>query len=422
MEKKSQENQQFEENLDGLRFVQFHFSDPTGGLHYMEESIDNVPGILKSGVGVDGSSVIGFGQVEKSDIILFPERSSFSRFVVEGEEIGMYWCHVLTPELEKHPNDPRNVLQLVIDKAAKMGFECEMFSELEFYVLDEKTRKPVDNARYLSPPPLDKCSRLRYDFGHAYEKAGLKVKRIHHELGPGQNEVELQLTPVMKNCDDSMIAIWLAQLISSKYNWVVDFTPKPFPEIPGNGLHQHIRLKDIKTKENVMAAKEGGLSKIALQFIAGMLKYSRDITAVFGNDPNTYDRLKPGYEAPIYATWDYSNRSALVRIPAIGKGDLSKTRVEFRGGDASGSIHLLCAMILAAGLKGIEENLECPKNTIGDVAHLTEQELKDLKIEILPTSLPESLKILEESKFIAEFIDPSLKTFMNQNGLQKMKK
>ncbi|KAJ3438629.1 glutamine synthetase [Anaeramoeba flamelloides] len=404
-----------EPNLEGLRFIQFHFSDPLGNPHMMEESIENTLKIIEGGLGVDGSSVPGFQTVEKSDMLLMPEKHTFRRFILDGEEIGMFYCHV-DQDGGKHPNDPRGILQKVVKRAEKMGLDCTMFSELEWYTFDHKTKKPIDTAGYLDLPPKDKGIHYRHELGSIFEAADIKVKRIHHECGPGQNEIELQLTPVLRNCDNTLLAVFLSKMIAAKYNWYVDYLPKPIPNLAGNGLHQHILIRDLYTKENLMYKKGGPLSPLALQFIGGMLKYSHEITSVFARHPQTFVRLTPGFETPVYSTWDYSNRSALVRIPKIGKGSEKSTRVEFRAGDLSGSTHLLCAMILGAGLKGIEEKLECPPNTAKDIHEVSAQDFKNHNISLLPQSFKETNKILEKSDFVHDILGQPLTEYFIRSG------
>lgn len=188
----------------------------------------------------------------------------------------------------------------------------------------------------------------------------MKVKRIHHECGPGQNEIELNFQPCMKNADDTILTMWILRLIAEKHKQRIVFSPKPYNGLAGNGLHHHILIKDLKTDENLMYNKEfkgdpsveanfnQRLSELGRQCIAGLLKYADDITAVFAGSKETFERLKPGYEAPIFKAWDFSNRTALVRVP---KSPIEMTRCEYRGGDLSWSVHLYGAVLLSAALK-----------------------------------------------------------------------
>lgn len=253
---------------EGVRFADFFFTDALGGIHMMEESIDNVPGHLKSGIsyfltyilglGVDGSSVAGYASVEKSDILLFSTPEDRRRLKVEGEYVDGYFNTVKCADGKAHPGDPRAVLEKVVAEAKEMGYQCEMFSELEFYLLD-KDGKPNDNGHYISLPPEDGSIRYRRQLCHVFEETNIKVKRLHHEVGPGQNEVEYQLQPVLKNADDTVYGKWISDMIAREYGWHTQYSPKPFPELAGSGLHQHILLRDLKGN-NVMGTKDGKLT------------------------------------------------------------------------------------------------------------------------------------------------------------------
>ncbi len=390
-----------------LKYIQFHFVDLHGNLRSMEESSDLLESILNGGLSVDGSSVPGYAIINESDIALIPEPETFASFTIDTK-YNRIMCHILNAKGEPHPGDPRGILRKVIEKANSLGFQPQVMSELEFYLFNNKGN-PIDEGGYLSVPPYDKALTFRRDLADIMTKASLKVKRIHHEVGPGQNEVELQITDAMKNADDTITGIWITKLRAYQESYIADFMPKPIPERAGNGLHQHILLKDLKGK-NAFASPDG-LSEIAKHFIAGLITHAHEITAVFAQSDQSFERLKPGYEAPVYAIWDYMNRSALIRVPYIAKGEEEKTRVEFRAGDASGSVHLLEAMIIASGIDGIEKKLECPDNVNLDLDKLCDSELKKLNIKRLPKDLKETKRIMEESKFIEEVIGKHAKEF-----------
>lgn len=381
-------------------------------------------------MGVDGSSVAGYASVEKSDILLFSTPEDRRRMKVEGEYVDAYFNSVKIADGSSHPGDPRAVLEKVVAEAKEMGYQCEMFSELEFYLLD-KDGKPNDQGHYISLPPEDGSIKYRRELCHVFEETGIKVKRLHHEVGPGQNEVEYQLQPVLKNADDTVYGKWISDMVAQEYGWHTQYSPKPFPELAGSGLHQHILLRDLKGN-NVMGTKDGKLTPMYIfiiiflfflslssfilslslfifiifiviiyscyNFIAGLLKYARDITAVFAIHKESFERLKPGHEAPTITTWGFASRNALVRIPTIGDAD--KIRVEFRAGDSSGSPHLLCAMILAAGLQGIKDKLEVPEEESREVFSLSVEELHKRNMDILPIGLQECVTILQTSEFV----------------------
>lgn len=209
-----------------------------------------------------------------------------------------------------------------------------MFSEVEFYLVDRHNQQPVDHASYCSLPPNDTSNQFRRDLRTICKHLGMQVKRIHHEVGPGQSKMELNLMPCMKNADDTLLAMLVVKLLADANQQDVIFTPKPFPDQPGSGLHHHILLRDVQTGDNVFfdSNTDNHLSEICTHGIAGLLHFAADIMAVFAASPKSFQRLEPGFEAPIYQTWGLANFAALVRVPET---PLDKTRFEYRGGDLS---------------------------------------------------------------------------------------
>mmetsp|Transcript_28967 Transcript_28967/g.67760 ORF Transcript_28967/g.67760 Transcript_28967/m.67760 type:complete len:458 (+) Transcript_28967:331-1704(+) len=400
-------------------FVAYHFLNAFGELMAMEEDGSNTQKFLEQGLSVDGSSIRGMASVEKSDLRLIPEPDSFLslRLGTEGNNGGKnafthhrFLAHLVDENGMPHPRDPRGILRRLVDKAHGMGFEPLMFSEIEFFVVDSDTGKPADTAGYCSLPPIDTGYEFRHQLGGVCKDAGMKVKRIHHECGPGQNEIELNLTPCMKNADDSLLCQWILQLLAAQRNQRIIFSPKPFADQAGNGLHHHIQFLDLKTGRNVFANPEFGeeeakidpantrrLSETCKHGIAGLLKYASEITAVFAASNESFVRLKPGFEAPGYAAWDFSNRTALVRIPHCSQATM---RFEYRGGDLSGSVHLFGSVLLAAVLRGIEEKLELQLNSNFNVEELSPEDLKKQGIRQVPKTLEECLDILKTSEFL----------------------
>ena len=397
-------------------FVSYHFLNARGELMAMEEDGENTAKFLKEGFSVDGSSIKGMTRVEKSDLKVVPEPDSFLTIKIDDFVHHRFLAHILDEQDNPHPRDPRGILKKLVDKAHNMGFEPYMFSEVEFYIVDQDGT-PVDAAGYCSLPPHDKCYDFRQELGSICKELGMKVKRIHHENGPGQNEIELNLTPSMKNADDTILCMWILEMLAAKRNQNIIFSPKPFADEAGSGLHHHILLRNVKTGENVCmnpdlkdhledsAEDEKRLSDECKHAIAGLLKYADEITAVFAASNETFARLKPGFEAPIFKTWGFSNRTALVRVP---KTDNDLTRFEYRGGDLSGSVHLFGAVLLAAVLQGIEDKLEVPPNADFNVETLTEEELSDHEISPVPLSFEKCIEILKTSKFLEEALGPEM--------------
>jgi glutamine synthetase len=243
----------------------------------------------------------------------------------------------------------------------------------------------------------------------------MEVKRIHHECGAGQNEIELNLTKCMKNADDTVLCMFILRMLASQHHQKVLFSPKPFTDQAGNGLHHHILLRDKSTGENVFLNpnlkdddtenNENRLSDVCKHGIAGLLKYADEITAVFASSKESFVRLQPGFEAPSYTAWDFANRTALVRVPQTSK---DATRFEYRGGDLSGSVHLFGSVLLAAILKGIEDELPLQPNSNFNVEKLSTEELEKLGIRSVPKTLEHCLEVLRTSEFLREALGPEM--------------
>lgn len=411
-------------------FVAYHFLNANGELVAMEEVGERTENFLKSGVSVDGSSIKGMAKVEKSDLRIMPEEETFATIKIGDFVHHRFMCHSESEDGKPHPRDPRGIFKKLIEKSRSMGYEPYMFSEIEFHVVDEKTGA-LDRAGYCSLPPDDKSYDFRHELGKICKELGMKVRRIHHENGDGQNEIELDFAPCMKNADDSMLCMWIMKLLAAKRGQKIIFSPKPYRDAAGNGLHHHILLKDIKTGENVFynpnfkgdignpADNMQRLSEVCKYSIAGLLKYADDITAVFAASPETFIRLQPGFEAPINKAWDFSNRTALVRVP---KSDLNMTRFEYRGGDLSGSVHMYGAVLLAAVLKGIEDKLPLPPNADFNVEHMSPEELAKHNIHPVPLTFAKCIEVLKKSEFLKEYIGPEMVEFLIERDIAADKK
>lgn len=393
-------------------FVAYHFLNADGRLQAMEEDGNNTEKFLKEGFTVDGSSIKGMMSVERSDLRLMPQADTFRTIRIGDFIHHRFMCSLYDHAGRPHPKDPRQILTRIVKGARAMGFEPYMFSEIEFYLVDEQGN-PVDKAGYCSMPPQDRGYKYRQELGQACKALGMKVKRIHHENGCGQNEIELNFKPCLENADDTVLCMWVMELLAKKRKWRVLFSPKPFPEDAGSGLHHHILLRDIKTGKNLFMNPhfDGDLknpdhnirriSELCKQGIAGLLKYADEITAVFAASPESFARLKPGFEAPIFKAWDFSNRTALVRIPATS---IDMVRFEYRGGDLSGGPHIYAAVLLAAVLSGIKEKLTAPPQSSFNVEHLSEEERVAKDIHPVPLTFQKCIDVLKTSPFLKKHI------------------
>ena len=386
-------------------FVSYHFLSPHGNLLSMVEDGKNTEKFLREGFNIDGSS-IGVANVEKSDLKVMPEKEKYQTIRLPGSsvEFHRFLSHLVDGDGNPHPLDPRNILERQVRKAHAMGFEPYMFSEVEFYIVDQATGEPIDEATYCSLPPDDKAYHFRQELGQTCKALGMEVKRIHHECGPGQNEIELNLTQSMKNADDTVLCLWILKMMANQRKQRIIFSPKPFPNEAGNGLHHHILLRNLQSGDNAFAPTKDKdrLSDACHHAIAGLIQYADEITAVMAASPETFVRLQPGFEAPNKKTWGFSNRTALVRVPATASVD--STRCEYRGGDLSGSVHLFGAVLLAAVLKGIEDQLVPPDSVEDNTDHLSKHELQQKGIDHVPLSFHECLEVLEASDFLREAI------------------
>lgn len=400
-------------------FVAYHFLNARGELMAMEEDGKNTDKFLhEGGFNVDGSSIPGMLSVENSDLRVVPEEESYKTIHIGKDFVHhRFLAHLLTNQGQPHPRDPRGILKRMVNKAHKMGYEPYMFSEIEFYIVQEDGKTPVDNAGYCSLPPYDHSYDFRHELGKICKDVGMEVKRIHHECGPGQNEIELNLTPCMKNADDTLLCMWILNILAVQRHQKILFTPKPLPNQAGNGMHHHIMLRNLKTGENVFRHPKlhhvahvpennmERLSETCKHGIAGLLKYADDITAVFASSHESFERLRPGFEAPASTTWGFSNRTALVRVPQTSN---EMIRFEYRGGDLSGSVHLFGATLLAAVLKGIEDKLDLPPPAEVNVEELNEKELAERGIRKVPTSIEACLDVLKTSAFLQESLGPEM--------------
>lgn len=359
------------------------------------------PKICKRGVNIDGSSIAGMALINQSDINIFPDTSEYKRMTIEGFPCGFVWCTLRDAENREHPCCPRSILKKVLRWYEEAGYFPEQFGELEFYLFEKGTCNPQDNATYLSVPPEDKGLPYRLTLARMLDHEGIEIRRIHHECGPGQNEVEMEFAPALVNSDNLQKTMWLARMLADKMGLECDVMPKPNLNLAGNGLHQHTMIFDSQHR-NLFSDGNAGLSDVAKHFIAGLLHYARDITAVFAMGHQSFARLDPRHEAPLFIAWGLGNRSALVRVPVITQANQEMTRIEFRGGDASGAPHLLNAMILAAGLRGIQDQLECPLGCDLNFGHLTEEQRG--QFSMLPQSISETIEILRTSQLCRDVL------------------
>lgn len=391
-----------------VRFVRLQFTDILGCMKNVAITINQLERALNNECMADGSSIEGFVRVEESDMYLYPDYDSFVVLPWEHERFGTtarLICDVYNADRTPFIGDPRNVLKRAIEKADKMGYTFNVGPELEFFLFynDEEgrpTTKTHDRGGYFDLDNVDLGGNCRRDMCIALEDMGFEIEASHHECAEGQHEIDFKYGDVLDVADKVMTFKYVVKKYAQLHGLYATFLPKPIYGIAGSGMHTNMSLFD-KDGNNAFYDPDGefGLSDTALHFIAGIMKHIRATTAINNPLVNSYKRLVPGYEAPVYIAWSASNRSALVRVPkARGKG----TRIELRSADPACNPYLEMALCLLAGLDGIEKGYMPPKSTVKNIFDMTPEEREADGITSLPGSLEEAVDAFEASDFIKE--------------------
>ncbi|KUK14492.1 MAG: glutamine synthetase [Synergistetes bacterium] len=388
-----------------IKFIKLWFTDILGFLKSFTITAEELPGALERGVAFDGSSIEGFVRIEESDMIAMPDPSTFCVLPWRPKDYGVarMFCDILNSDGTPFEGDPRYVLRRNLKKAAEKGFTYYVGPELEyFYFKNSESTEFLDFGGYFDATPLDMAIDLRRQTVLLLNEMGINVEVSHHEVAYSQHEIDIKYADALTMADNVMTHKMVVKQVALMNGVYATFMPKPVYGINGSGMHVHQSL--FKDGKNAFYDPNGyyGLSKIGLGFVAGLLKYAPEITAVTCQWVNSYKRLIPGYEAPAYICWGRRNRSALVRVPAVSEGMGNATRAEYRAPDPACNPYLAFSVMLAAGLKGIEENLEPPEPVEVDVYELTEEERKRLGIETLPGSLGEAITVMEKSELVRE--------------------
>jgi len=404
----------------GIRFVRFWFTDVLGFLKSFAVTDTEVETAFEEGMGFDGSSIDGFTRIQESDMIAIPDPSTFQLLPWRPEEGGVarMFCDIVTPDGEPFDGDPRYALKRMLKKAADMGYTMYVGPELEFfYFADSEGTEVLDKGGYFDLTPLDVASDLRRDTVLALEKLGIPVEYSHHEVAPSQHEIDLRYSDALGMADNVMTYRLTVKEIAYANGVYATFMPKPIQGENGSGMHTHQSLfnKDGNAFFDANDPQGFNLSTVGKQYIAGLLKYAPEFCAVTNQFVNSYKRLVPGYEAPVYVTWARRNRSAMVRVPMYKPGKENATRVELRSPDPSANPYLAFAVMLGAGLKGIEQGLELPAEATNNIFHMTEEELETAGIKMLPENLGEAIKLFEESETMKEILGEHIHRFFVEN-------
>jgi glutamine synthetase len=387
-----------------IRFIRLWFTDILGQLKSFSINSSELADAFEGGMGFDGSSITGFNAIEESDMIALPDPATFAVLPWRPSEdgVGRMFCDIQTPERTPYEGDPRHVLRRALRRATDMGFDDFMVGpELEyFYFRDARSTEPLDQGGYFDLTTLDAGSDLRRETIFALEQLGIHVEYSHHEVGPSQHEIDMRYAPALKMADDCMTYRLTVKECAMKYGLHATFMPKPLFGENGSGMHTHMSL--FRGARNAFYDGEDQyfLSDIGKAFIAGQLRHAREISSIFAQWVNSYKRLVPGYEAPTYVAWSRRNRSALVRVPLYHPGKEQATRMELRCPDPACNPYLTFAVLLQAGLEGVEHGYELPEPMEKNLYHLAPDERRRLGIEQLPATLGEAVELTAESELV----------------------
>ena len=390
-----------------IRFVRLWFTDVLGFLKSVAISPAELENAFDEGIGFDGSAIEGFARVTESDMLAKPDPSTFSILPWRTEAPGAarMFCDITMPDGSASPADPRNVLRRMLDKTAAMGYTCYIHPEIEFFLFKEmpesgKAPVPVDQGGYFDHTPAVVGHDFRRQAITLLEAMGISVEFSHHEGGPGQQEIDLRDADALTTADNIMTFRHVIKEVAMDQGFFASFMPKPFTDHPGSGMHTHVSL--FKGEENAFfdAKAQYNLSNVGRSFIAGILKHAPEITAITNQWVNSYKRLHGGGEAPAIINWGPSNRGALVRLPMYKPGKENSTRIEFRSPDTACNPYLAFAVMLAAGLKGVQEKYV----------------LSDSNDPIsLPTILNEAIVEMEKSTLVRETLGEHVFEYVLRN-------
>ncbi|MGZ4902993.1 MAG: glutamine synthetase family protein [Halobacteriota archaeon] len=387
----------------GIKFIRMWFTDILGSLKNFAITSEELEGALEGGMGFDGSSIEGYQTIEESDMIAKPDPSTFAVLPWRPKEKGVarIVCDVLEPSGRPYEGDPRYVLKRNLERAEKKGFTFNIGPELEyFYFANNQCPDIIDTGGYFDLTPLDQATDLRRDTIFALQDMGVRVEYSHHEVAPSQHEIDLRYTDALTMSDNVMTYRLVVKEIALRSGFYATFMPKPIIGQNGSGMHTHQSL--FKGSKNAFfdANDAYNLSDVAEGFIAGQLKHATELCAVTNQWVNSYKRLVPGYEAPVYISWARRNRSALIRVPMYKPGNELATRAELRSPDPACNPYLAFAVMLACGLEGIEKNYELPDPVEQNIYKMTQQELDSHGIGSLPENLALAVAETENSEII----------------------
>lgn len=394
-----------------VAYIDLQFSDFLGNVKSSTIPVYNLEDALTRGVWIDGSSIEGFARIHESDMFLMPDPATYAllpwRNHEEGGRVARLICDVYKPNHEPFEGDPRNILKRVLAEAKALGYEYYTGPECEFFLFpkDEEgniIHKSKGNGFYFDLI-MDEAYTIKREIMEALDEMGITTETSTHEVAHRQHEIDIRYDRALQTADNTITLKMAAKFIAFRHNYHATFMPKPFFGVNGSGMHTHQSFWKGGKNAFYDRGDKYGLSKIAYQFTAGQLAHAREIAGVFAPTVNSYKRLTPGFEAPVYACWARINRSALIRIPKISKGYEDKaTRVEIRCPDPSSNPYLTFAVLLKAGLEGIKKGMKAPSPVEENLFEFDDAKLAKYYISKLPASLIEAMQEIEEGKIVRE--------------------
>ncbi len=405
-----------------VRFVRLWFTDVLGSLKSVAVAPAELEGAFEEGIGFDGSAIEGFARVYEADMLAKPDPSTFQILPWRGEgpATARMFCDIVMPDGSPSYADPRHVLKRTLGKAADKGFTFYTHPEIEFFLFKDEPRTgvepvPVDRSGFFDHTAQSEGADFRREAITMLEAMGISVEFSHHEGGPGQQEIDLRYADALTTADNVMTFRTVVREVALSQGIWATFMPKPFTEHPGSGMHTHVSLFEGDRNAFFEGGAEYQLSKTGRQFIAGILRHASEISCITNQWVNSYKRLMGGGEAPSGICWGHNNRSAMIRVPMYKPDKGNSTRVEVRTIDAACNPYLAFAVVLAAGMKGIEEGYELPPEAEDDVWSLTERERQALGIDPLPKNLSDAISVAEKSELLAETLGEHVFDFFLRN-------
>jgi len=385
---------------EGIRFIQLWFTDLLGNLKSVEIPARTLPTALEDGVGFDGSSIHGFARIDESDMVVRPDPLTFA--LLPWGNVARLICDVVRPGGAPYEGDPRYVLKRALVQAESSGLTMLVGPELEyFYFTSDARPEPLDAAGYFDLSPPDRATEYRRATVLAIEEMGIPVEASHHEVAPSQEEIDLRHQPALQMADQLMTCRYIIKEVARRNGVHATFMPKPLYGQNGSGMHTHQSLVRSDGRNAFFDIEDPlHLSAVARGYIAGLMRHAREVIGVCAQWVNSFKRLVPGYEAPVYITWARRNRSNMIRIPMYQPGHEQATRIEFRAPDSACNPYLAFAVMLHAGLEGIEQEYPLLEPVERDVYAMTSEERNALGIETLPGSLNEAIACMQRSSLV----------------------